>query len=153
MAQAQHSVHGVFHKGYDELHIEASAELGDRSVLAFRGGNGEAEINPERDVELGVAQDGEVRWEHWPRATLKYCRQKNRLKFDRMKLHWLGVQHDEFGGLAMLGTMASVLRLVTKKSREECIHVAELYWYGRHKKCLNSKKRTISIEKHELYFV
>ncbi len=140
LARAKHSVHGVFHKGYDELHIKASAKLGDRSVLVFRGGNGEAEINPERDVDLGVVQNGNIHWEHWPRATFKHCRQTKLLNFDRMRWHWSDSQFDEFGELATLSTMASVLSLLTKKSQKECLQIAKNYWGARDKQMFQCKK-------------
>ncbi|MCZ2723411.1 glycosyl transferase family protein [Marinomonas sp. 15G1-11] len=133
LTQAEHSVHGVFHKGYDELHIQASAELGDDSVLVFRGGNGEAEINPERQVELGFVQGDHVEWESWPRSALGHCRQKNRLDIERMAYHWTGVQEDEFGGLAIIGTIACILRLITQKDATECNDMAKAFWQGREK--------------------
>lgn len=140
LANAEHSVHGVFHQGYDELHIQASAELGDHSVLVFRGGNGEAEINPERNVELGFARCGHIEWSPWPKSSLTHCRQKNRLDIERMQLHWSGVQDDEFGHLAIMGTMACVLRLMTNKTPKECNRMAVEFWQCRDKSIFNLKK-------------
>jgi anthranilate phosphoribosyltransferase len=140
IANAEHSVHGVFHQGYDKLHIQASAELGDDSVLVFRGGNGEAEINPERDVELGFSRQGRIEWSPWPKSALQHCRKKNRLDIERMQRHWSGVQEDEFGHLAIQGTMACILQLMTNKHPAECSRMAGAFWQGRDTSIFTLKK-------------
>jgi len=113
---ATHSVHGVFHTSYDELHIETAKLLKDQSVLVFRGGNGEAEVNPERDVSLGLLKDQDVTWSQCPKASSQHIRQKDNLDFTRLVRHWTGERMDEFGELAVIQTMAAVLGMVTDES-------------------------------------
>ena len=132
--QAEHSVHGVFHKGYDDLHAQACLKLGDKSVLVFRGGNGEAEVNPERDVVLSRVQNGELSLDEWPRIERQHTRNKEDLSLGRLTAHWSGEQVDAFGEKAVLQTLASVLGLIhSKREHEECLAMAHDIWHQRDK--------------------
>ncbi|MCV2402310.1 glycosyl transferase family protein [Marinomonas sp. C2222] len=129
---AKHSVHGVFHPGYDTLHIEASEQLKDASVLVFRGGNGEAEVNPERDVTLLKWQNGESNAASWSKAEKEHKRLKDNLDFSRLTDHWSGEHIDQFGEQAVRQTLASVAGLVYGvSSHEECLLLADEIWSKR----------------------
>lgn len=131
---ADHSVHGVFHRGYDELHLSACEQLGDPSVLVFRGGNGEAEVNPERDVTLGKWQNGIASWVTWPKAEKQHKRLKDDLDLSRLTDHWCGNQLDPFGEQAVRQTIASVAGLLYGvASHEECLVLADDIWAKRDK--------------------
>jgi anthranilate phosphoribosyltransferase len=131
---ADHSVHGVFHRGYDELHLSACEQLGDASVLVFRGGNGEAEVNPERDVTLGKWQNGVASWSDWPKAEQEHKRLKDNLDLSRLTDHWCGDQLDQFGEQAVRQTIASVAGLLYGVvSHEECLVLADSIWAKRDK--------------------
>ncbi|TBR41774.1 glycosyl transferase family protein [Marinomonas agarivorans] len=112
---AKHSVHGVFHKGYDTLHIGAAQQLKDPSVLVFCGGNGEAEVNPERQITLGLYKNNSTQtatyWQDWPQATKQHLRQKSNLDVKRLQQHWSGEIVDPFGELAILNTLACILAM------------------------------------------
>lgn len=129
---ADHSVHGVFHRGYDQLHLSACEQLADASVLVFRGGNGEAEVNPERDVTLGKWQNGVASWSDWPKAEQEHKRLKDNLDLSRMTDHWRGDQLDQFGEQAVRQTIASVAGLLYGvTSHEECLVLADEIWSKR----------------------
>ncbi|WP_417527833.1 glycosyl transferase family protein [Marinomonas shanghaiensis] len=131
---ANHSVHGVFHRGYDALHLSACEQLGDVSVLVFRGGNGEAEVNPERDVILGKWQNGVASWSDWPKAEKEHKRLKDNLDLSRLTEHWRGDQLDPFGEQAVRQTIASVAGLLYGvTSHEECLVLADSIWAKRDK--------------------
>ena len=131
---ASHSVHGVFHRGYDELHLSACELLGDASVLVFRGGNGEAEVNPERDVTLGKWQNGVASWSDWPKAEKEHKRLKDNLDLSRLTDHWRGAQLDQFGDQAVRQTIASVAGLLYgETSHEGCLVLADEIWSKRDK--------------------
>lgn len=138
---AKYSVHGVFHTGYDELHMQAAKALDDQPTLVFRGGNGEAEVNPEREVVLGYWLGKSIEWVTWPKIAQQYCRQKNLLTAERMIAHWRGEKQDEFGGLAIRHTLASILKLIHPSfTREQSLSLADEYWEQRNKMCLNHLK-------------
>ncbi|NLQ16130.1 glycosyl transferase family protein [Marinomonas sp. M1K-6] len=129
---ADHSVHGVFHRGYDQLHLAACEQLGDASVLVFRGGNGEAEVNPERDVTLGKWQHGMASWSDWPKAEKEHKRLKDNLDLSRLTDHWRGDQLDQFGEQAVRQTIASVAGLLYGvASHEDCLVLADDIWAKR----------------------
>lgn len=135
---AKHSVHGVFHKGYDEIHIEAAKALGDKSVLVFRGGNGEAEVNPERDVSLAFLKDQQVSWSQWPKSSQQHIRQKDNLDLTRLLDHWSGVANDSFGGQAIIQTMASVLAMISGELDQKAnVEQAKAIWEQRNKTVFN----------------
>lgn len=131
---AMHSVHGVFHKNYDVLHIETAKLLQDPSVLVFRGGNGEAEINPERDVSLGYLKGDDVNWLECKKTTPQHIRQKDNLDLARLKLHWAGEAVDGFGDLAVIQTLSAVIRLIGNHQFDtEVIKEAHNVWQSRDK--------------------
>lgn len=131
---AEHSVHGVFHKGYDEIHIEAAKALGDKSVLVFRGGNGEAEVNPERDVSLAFLKDQQVSWSQWPKSSQQHVRQKDNLDLTRLLDHWSGQSIDSFGEQAIMQTMASVLAMMSGELDQSVnVEKAKAIWSSRNK--------------------
>jgi len=131
---AVNSVHGVFHKGYDEIHIEAAKALGDKSVLVFRGGNGEAEVNPERDVSLAFLKDQKVSWSQWPKSSQQHVRQKDNLDLSRLIDHWSGETLDSFGGQAIIQTMASVLAMISGELDQDAnVDQAKVIWEQRNK--------------------
>ncbi|MGB0782579.1 MAG: glycosyl transferase family protein [Marinomonas sp.] len=135
---AEHSVHGVFHRGYDLLHLSACKQLEDKSVLVFRGGNGEAEVNPERDVTLGKWQNGLASWSTWAKAEKEHKRLKDCLDLSRLTDHWCGHQLDQFGEEAVRQTMASVAGLLFSiDSHDECLALADDIWSRRDKTVLH----------------
>ena len=138
---AAHSVHGVFHRGYDMLHLSACEQLNDPSVLVFRGGNGEAEVNPERDVTLGKWQNGVASWTGWPKAETEHKRLKDQMDLSRLVDHWSGDQVDPFGEQAVRQTIASVAGLIQGiASHDECLALADEIWSKRDKSWLAAKK-------------
>ncbi|GAB3478055.1 glycosyl transferase family protein [Marinomonas epiphytica] len=131
---AKHSVHGVFHRGYDELHLLACQKLEDESVLVFRGGNGEAEVNPEREVTLGTWQQGRAKWSVWPKAEQHHKRLKDDLSLSRLRQHWSGVIIDPFGEQAVRQTLASVVGLLRGIDDQTlCLAMADNIWEKRDK--------------------
>jgi anthranilate phosphoribosyltransferase len=135
---AKHSVHGVFHKGYDEIHVEAAKALGDKSVLVFRGGNGEAEVNPERDVSLAFLKESQVSWSQWPKSSQLHIRQKDNLDLTRLLDHWSGDSTDSFGGQAIIQTMASVLAMIRGDLDQDAnVEQANIIWEQRDKTVFN----------------
>jgi len=85
----------------------ACEQLNDPSVLVFRGGNGEAEVNPERDVTLLKWQGGVASQISWPKAEKEHKRLKHNLDLSRLTDHWSGEQVDQFGEQAVRQTLAS----------------------------------------------
>jgi len=137
--RASHSVHGVFHRGYDTLHVSACEQLNDPSVLVFRGGNGEAEVNPERDVTLLKWQNGVTSQINWPKAEKEHKRLKHNLDLSRLSDHWRGEQIDQFGEQAVRQTLASVAGLIYGiVGHEECLILADKIWLNRNKDWLFS---------------
>jgi anthranilate phosphoribosyltransferase len=136
---ADHSVHGVFHRGYDVLHVSACEQLNDPSVLVFRGGNGEAEVNPEREVTLWKWQKGVASWTSWPKAEKEHKRLKHNLDLSRLTDHWSGQQVDQFGEQAVRQTIASVAGLIYGiASHEECLVLADEIWAKRNKEWVSN---------------
>ncbi|TPE52790.1 glycosyl transferase family protein [Maribrevibacterium harenarium] len=129
---ATHSVHGVFHSGYDTLHLEAAKLLGDHSMAVFRGGNGEAEVNPERDVCVSFLQNGVACMRQFTKSSSGHIHQKDNLDLSRLRDHWLGMSNDTFGEQAVIETLAVVLCLIhVGLTHEEARHEALQMWLHR----------------------
>lgn len=106
--------------------------------MVFRGGNGEAEVNPERDVTLWKWQNGIASQASWPKAEKEHKRLKNNLDLSRLIDHWGGEKIDQFGEQAVRQTIASVVGLIYGvASHEECLLLADDIWIKRNKDWLS----------------
>jgi len=65
-AAAPCQIQGVFHPSYADLHAQAAQRLGQSRAAIFKGGGGEAQVNPRKPVVLTVLEGGKVRQETWP---------------------------------------------------------------------------------------
>lgn len=127
--RAPHSLQGIFHPGYQTLHVEAAALLDDRELAVLRGEGGEAERNPERPCEVACLRDGTRASEAWPTLLYGHRPKPERLEPGRLAGLWEGEYDEAYATAAVIGTAAIALRLTRRAAdAAEASQLARRLW-------------------------
>ncbi|KIN62197.1 Glycosyl transferase family 3 [Sulfitobacter noctilucicola] len=104
------SVQGVFHPVYREIQADASALLGQQSLSVIKGGGGEFERHPSKDVAAFGLRDGTA-WQGKAVAQLDEIRRLASVEPDPSDLAalWAGHLDDPFAQAVVEGTAALAL--------------------------------------------
>ncbi len=128
------SLMGVFHPNFAAIHRQAALLLGQPRALICKGEGGEFERIPDRAVELNGVSDGEAWVESWE-PLLKPGQQvkPERLNLKHFREVWEGEAQDAYGELAVVGTLALVVRaLQLADGPQAAYQLAERWWRERH---------------------
>lgn len=120
-------VQGVFHPAYRELQRDAARMLGHRDLCVLKGGGGEFEHHPTKDISLHGLRNGEV----WEGSTGVQHAGRQRLSETTGTLAdvWAGTMRDDFATAIVVSTAALALEaLGVSQSRS----VAQDLWSRRH---------------------
>lgn len=137
-AAAPCQVQGVFHPNYADLHGQAACYLGQPRAAIFKGGGGEAQINPRKPVALTVVKDGQVERETWP-ALLEQDDPQDDPKWRdepldprRVAALWRGERQAPGPEAAIIGTAAVALHVTGRTpTPEAAIAHARALWADR----------------------
>jgi anthranilate phosphoribosyltransferase len=104
------SVQGVFHPSYRELQADASEMLKLPSLTVIKGGGGEFERNPSKDIVAFGLREG-LSWEHRFEPSLEDTRKLNDGEKDPERLAdlWSGTLDDPFAVGIVLSTAGLAL--------------------------------------------
>ena len=112
------AVQGVFHPSYRELQADAGRLLGDARLSVLKGGGGEFEHHPAKDIAVYGLRDGES----WTGFTGRSIAEHRRLAEDELEPQalsalWAGELDDAFARATVLGTAGLALEAagVTKE--------------------------------------
>jgi len=107
---ADASVQGVFHPSYRELQADASKLLSLTSLTVIKGGGGEFERNPSKDI-VAFGLRGGASWEHSYAPDLDATRKLNDGETDPKRLRdlWDGTADDAFAEGIVISTAALAL--------------------------------------------
>ena len=140
---AKLSVHGVFHKGYDDLHQTTATLLNTQTqTLAFCGDAGEAEVRPDKQTEIKVANGvqhpkGHKNDQAWsflmPKTFENADPTSKEMQLDLLKAVWLGQAENAFGLATVLQTLAMALVGLEDLSPEQALLKAQQLWQAREK--------------------
>ncbi len=129
------SLMGVFHPNFAAIHRQAALRLGQPNALICKGEGGELERIPDRAVELHGVSDGREWVETWE-PLLKPGQQvkPDRLNLKHFREVWEGDAQDAYGELAVIGTLALVIRALGLADSAQAAHQqAERWWLERHR--------------------
>ncbi|MEC7670278.1 MAG: glycosyl transferase family 3 [Pseudomonadota bacterium] len=132
-SNAPASVQGVFHPSYRGLQAQAAQMMGQTTLTVIKGGGGEFERNPAKDITLFGLRDGE----HIQIVTPPILDEHRRLHeadetVDIMAL-WDGSLMNPFAEATVIGTVALALwTLGAAASPEDCTTLAQSLWDKRH---------------------
>ncbi|MEW6728954.1 MAG: glycosyl transferase family protein [Pseudomonadota bacterium] len=126
------SVHGIFHRGYERIHQQTAALLGEPAVLVFKGEGGEAEINPEMGAEVLVSREAVAGGFHLPPLLERRQLKPERLDPAHLRAVWEGDARDVYGEAAVIATVGCVLQARGMAAgRDEALALARAWWAAR----------------------
>lgn len=127
--QAYCGLQSIFHPGYQAVHRDASQLLGDRAIV-IKGEGGEIEANPDSLCNLlGTSAAGN--WEEeWPALSTQRHVKPALLEPGKLLAVWEGRDVDDYGLLAITGTIALALRALDTP-REPAFEQAREIWSKR----------------------
>ncbi len=133
--QSQHVIQGIFHPGFNNVHQHAAALLGQPHFAVFRGEGGEIERRPQKALDVFSVHNHVLSTEHWlplmrePRQTIE-----TDMNLGRLRAVWTGKAQDDYGEMAIIGTMAIALKLLGKApTPTDAQALAEEIWFARQK--------------------
>ncbi len=131
---APYSLQSIFHPAYADSHQRAAQLLGQKHAVVFKGEAGEVERRPEADLKLHLIENGEASIEEWPRLLSGKQEKLEELPIAHLRAFWEGQTSDEYGELAVTGTLAIALRLMGKARSADDAHAqaCELWQNRRH---------------------
>lgn len=132
---APNEMQTVFHPNYRDVHRDTAELLGQKNMAVFKGEGGEAERRPHKPVVVQMLKDGKRTEEQWPALLEEHTYKKDEeLNLNRLKAVWEGVEVDEYGIQAIIGTAAIVLHLMGRaESPTEAVAQATAMWEARAK--------------------
>ncbi|WP_102222608.1 glycosyl transferase family protein [Acidimangrovimonas sediminis] len=126
---ASASVQGVFHPPYRELQADAAALLGQPAMTVLKGGGGEFERHPGKEIALYGLRGGAP----WQESRPALCDETRRLASEtpdpeELTRLWSGEGEDPFARDIVLGTAALALETL---GVTDAAAVAEALWHKR----------------------
>ncbi len=135
--QSRFSLHGVFHKHFDQKHIEVAGLLNDRGVGCLRGEGGEVEVNPERAFDLYTQEKTQL-IQSFPILLEQWQIKPAKLYPEELEQLWTGKLKFEYGEQAVIGTIACMLSLTKKiDSSSTALEQAKAIWQQRNTEPFN----------------
>jgi len=127
------SVQGVFHPSYRSLQAEAAEILGQKDLTIIKGGGGEFERHPSKEIAVFGLRDGP----HIAETAPALCDEKRRLHEVSatvdLRALWAGTVTDEFSIATVTGTAALALwSLKAAANLTDAQTLAEGLWAKRH---------------------
>ncbi|MCA0044463.1 glycosyl transferase family protein [Celeribacter litoreus] len=126
---ANASVQGVFHPPYRELQADASHLLGLGALSVIKGGGGEFECNPSKDIQVFGLRDGNP-FENIVAPSYEETRRLNDgdLDLSRLTEMWRGRLNDPFCEEIVVSTAALALETLRKI---DALTIARDLWVAR----------------------
>ncbi|WP_064606985.1 glycosyl transferase family protein [Photobacterium sp. J15] len=129
---ALYSIHGIFHQGYEQLHAEAAALVGDRNMIAFKGEGGESERSPRTACRVAGISDGHVFYEEWPTFLEGASGKHGEISGEYLRKVWEGEIENNYGSHAVISTMALTLKMMKIcPDQQTALEQASLWWKNR----------------------
>lgn len=129
---ATHSIQSIFHPPYALRHQQAAADLGQPHASVFKGEGGEVERKPEATCTVYSVHAGVLSEENWPKLVEGRQDQPPQLEIEHLRAVWRGTAQDEYGELAITGTLAIALRLLGQaQTPAQALTLAQEHWRQR----------------------
>lgn len=123
---------GIFHPGYRPIHQEAAVLLGIPHTAVVKGDGGEIERNPDMACLVQTVHDGEMSEEEWPPMFKRRHVRDDEMDASRLSALWNGIDDDEYGIAAVIGTTAITLKMMGRAdSMKSAEDMARSMWESR----------------------
>lgn len=131
---ASHSIQGIFHPSYRQVHQKAALLLGEKNMAVLKGEGGETERNPDVECLVQSVKQGELIDELWPALFARRHMKAEVLEPQQLSALWQGTLEDEFAEASVIGTAAVALKLLGKAENQEQAHnMAKQFWSQRNR--------------------
>lgn len=131
---ASHSIQGIFHPSYRQVHQKAALLLGEKNMAVLKGEGGETERNPDVECLVQSVKHGELIDEVWPALFARRHMKAEVLEPELLTALWQDKIKDEFAEASIIGTAAVALKLLGKAENQEQAHaLAEQFWLQRNR--------------------
>jgi anthranilate phosphoribosyltransferase len=138
---AKHSMQGIFHPGYQDIHQGAAVLLNEQHSCVFKGEGGEAEFNPDAGCDVYSVNQGKANIETWPPQFSRRHVKNEAMDLALLEQVWSGNSDDEYGLAAILGTTAIALRVMQKAhTQEDALSQANELWQQRNRHSILAKQ-------------
>lgn len=135
---ASHSIQGIFHPSYRQVHQKAALLLGERNMAVLKGEGGETERNPDVECLVQSVSDGELNDEIWPALFARRHMKAESLSPVLLKQVWRGEYEDEYGVASVVATTAVALKLLGRADTQEAAQsLAQFFWDKRQREYLS----------------
>jgi anthranilate phosphoribosyltransferase len=132
--QASHSIQGIFHPSYRQVHQNAALLVGEKNMAVLKGEGGETERNPDVECLVQSVREGELVDELWPELFARRHMKDEDLNPEKLAALWRGQLQDEFAEATVIATAAVALKLLGKAETQEVAHtLAQTYWIERNR--------------------
>jgi len=129
---ASHTIQGIFHPGYRQVHQKAALLLNQTSMAVLKGEGGETERNPDMNCLVQSVKNNELIDEHWPALFARRHIKPDTLDPQQLAHLWQGKIKDDFAEATVIGTTAIALKLIGKVDSQQQAHeLATDYWENR----------------------
>ena len=137
--QASHSIQGIFHPSYRQVHQNAALLVGEKNMAVLKGEGGETERNPDVECLVQSVRDSELVDELWPELFARRHMKDEDLNPEKLAAVWRGQLEDEFAEATLIATTAVALKLLGKAESQEAAHtLAQTYWIKRNRDRLSA---------------
>jgi len=127
------SVQGVFHPSYRSLQANAAALLGQQDLTIIKGGGGEFERHPSKDIIAFGLRNGEHIQEHFPPILHEARRLHEAESAVDLQALWRGTSNDPFAKATVTSTAALALwSLKAAPTIAQAQTMADALWATRH---------------------
>ncbi|AEG02480.1 glycosyl transferase family protein [Methylomonas methanica] len=132
--RASHSIQGIFHPSYRQVHQKAALLLGERNMAVLKGEGGETERNPDVECLVQSVCNGELTDEPWPALFARRHMKADELDPRQLAALWQGHWEDEFAEATVIGTAAVALKLLGRADTQDAAHnLAQDFWLNRNR--------------------
>ena len=129
---ATHSLHGVYHKEFDERHIQVANLVNDTNVACFRGEGGEVEVKSDREFTLHLNdKEGLNHTLDFPQLYSGRQHKADMEDISQLKSVWQGQLQNEYAVSAIKGTLAVMLGLTQGLNSTDALSQAISLWKNR----------------------
>ena len=130
-AQAQCSIHGIFHRDLDTTHIDVAKTLNENLVACIRGDSGEVEVAPEKPFIMHSLENGFKQERAFPVMLAQWSMQTRNLGTQALKAVWTGSEKNAYAEKAVTGTLAVALACKHGLTLDKSLNKANEVWQAR----------------------
>lgn len=129
---AKTEIQTIFHNNYMDVHRGTAMQMGNKSMIVFKGEGGEAERRPSRSVITQMLIDGKPVDETWPAMIDETIEPDEAMDLNRLNAVWDGSDDDSKMAAIVVGTAALALRGMNRAANpEDAVAQAQAMWDAR----------------------